>query len=181
MVGGHADRLRLSIHHVVFHMSCFPYSCFVPAKLKWHPAAQVVSLGRSCCQNLARWSPLCRHTRCLQIVWRPLASWIAPPTVRRIRRLQLSCERQCLAQPLVLDDRTGSHRLDLVEHPELQGDTFVSDSKAPVRVIHYLDLLAREPARERRRVQQKHHPIVAQCEIAGDRPFLAPSQDLVEI
>jgi len=57
----------------------------------------------------------------------------------------------------------------------------VSDSKAPVRVIDHLDLLAREPARERRRVQQQHHPVVAQCEIAGDRPRLAPSQDLVEI
>jgi hypothetical protein len=30
-------------------------------------------------------------------------------------------------------------------------------------------------------VQQKHHPVVAQCEIAGDPPLLAPSQGLVEI
>jgi hypothetical protein len=32
---------------------------------------------------------------------------------------------------------------------------WVSDGKAPVRIIHHLDLLAREPAREQRRVQQK--------------------------
>ena len=50
-------------------------------------------------------------------------------------------------------DRAGRHCLDLVEHPERQRDTFVSDSKAPVRVIHHLDLLARQAARERRRVQ----------------------------
>jgi tetratricopeptide (TPR) repeat protein len=25
-----------------------------------------------------RWTALCRHARRLQIVWRPLASWIAP-------------------------------------------------------------------------------------------------------
>src|SRR5271170_6405893 len=81
----------------------------------------------------------------------------------------------------ILDDRAGRHCLDLVEHPERQCDTVVSDSEAPVRVIHHLDFLAREPAREQRRVQQKHHPVVAQCEIAGDRPLLAPSQDLVEI
>src|SRR6516225_4104163 len=145
------------------------------------PSRSVVSLGRSCCQNLARWAAPCRHARCLQIVRWPLASWIAPPTVWRIRRLQLSRERQRRAQPLVLDDRARRHRLDLVEHPERQGDTFVPDSKAPVRVIHHLDLLAREAAREGRRIQQKHHPVVAQCEIAGERPLLAPSQDLVEI
>jgi len=56
----------------------------------------------------------------------------------------------------------------------------MSVRKAPVRVIHHLGLLAREPARERGRVQEKHRPLVAQCEIAGESPFLAPSQDLVE-
>jgi hypothetical protein len=76
--------------------------------------------------------------------------------------------------------RRARHRLDLVEHPERQRDTLMSDSKSPVRVIDHLDLLAREPARERRRVQQQHHPVVAQCEIAGNRPLLAPSQDLIE-
>jgi hypothetical protein len=81
--------------------------------------------------------------------------------------------------PLVLDDRAGRHRPDLVEHPERQGDTFVPDSEAPVRVIHHLDLLVGEPVREGRRIQQKHHPVVAQREIAGDPPLLAPSQDLV--
>src|SRR6516164_8472471 len=78
----------------------------------------MVLLGGSCRQNLARWSTLCPHTRCLQIVWRPLASWIASSTVWRIRRLQLPRERQCRTEPLFLDDRTGRHRLDLVEHPE---------------------------------------------------------------
>jgi hypothetical protein len=38
-------------------------------------------------------------------------------------RLQLPRERQCRAEPLVLDDRTGCQRLDLVEHPERQRDT----------------------------------------------------------
>src|SRR4051794_24118545 len=76
--------------------------------------------------------PLCRHTRRLQIVWRPAASWIAPPAVRWIRRLQLLHEGQRCAEPLILDDRAGRHRLDLVEHPERQGDTVVPDSEAPV-------------------------------------------------
>ena len=56
---------------------------------------------------------------------------------------------------------------------------FVPDREAPVRVIHHLDLLAHEPARERRRVQQKHHPVVAQSEIAGDP--LTEADDLNEI
>ena len=84
--------------------------------------------------------------------------WIAPPTVWRILRLPLPRERQRRAEPLVLGDRAGRHCLDFVKHPERQRDTFVPDSKAPVRVIHHLDLLAREPAREERRIQQKHHP-----------------------
>src|SRR6516225_1258192 len=43
------------------------------------------------------------------------------------------------------------HRARSEDQPHLS--TFVSDSKAPVRVIHHLDLLARQAARERRRVQ----------------------------
>src|SRR3954466_13393148 len=97
------------------------------------------------CQNFARGSALCRHTRRLQIVWRPPASWIAPPTVRRIGGLQLPRECQRCAEPLILDDRAGRHRLDLVEYPERQGDTVVPDSKAPVRIVHHLDRLACEP------------------------------------
>jgi hypothetical protein len=62
-----------------------------------------------------------------------------------------------------------------------QRNPFVPNRKAPVRVVHYLDPLAGEPARERRRVEQQHHPVVAQGEIASDCPRLAPSQDLVEI
>jgi MerR family mercuric resistance operon transcriptional regulator len=40
-------------------------------------AAHVAGIraGCSCCHNFARWAALCRHTRCLQIVWWPLASW----------------------------------------------------------------------------------------------------------
>jgi hypothetical protein len=91
---------------------------------------------------------LCRHTRSLQVVWRP--SWIAAPTVWRIRRLQLSRERQRLAQPLVLDNRAGRHRLDLVEHPERQRGTFVSDSKKSAP----LELPVRERARLRRLLLQ---------------------------
>src|SRR3954452_19247453 len=145
------------------------------------PGGWAVSLGCICFQNFARWTTLCRHTRRLQIVWWPLASWIAPPTVRRIGGLQLARERQHRAEPLILDDRAGRHRLDLVEHPERQRDTVVPDSEAPVRVIHHLDRLAREPAREGRRVQQKHHPVVAQRKIAGELALLAPRQDLVKI
>src|SRR4051794_28798405 len=71
--------------------------------------------------------------------------------------------------------------LDLVEHPERQGDTVVPDSEAPVRVVHHLDRLACEPARQKRRVQHKHHPVIAQGEIAGELALLAPRQDLVKI
>src|SRR4029077_10882004 len=77
-----------------------------------------VSLSCSCCQNLARRTALCRHTRSLQIVRRPLASWIAPFTVWWIRRLPLPRKRQCRGEPLILDDRAGRHRLDVVEHLE---------------------------------------------------------------
>ena len=80
-----------------------------------------------------------------EIVWRPLASWIAPPTVWRMRPLQLSRERQCRLEPLPLDDRTGCHRLDLLEHPERQRDTFVSDSKALVQVIDPSTFLPASP------------------------------------
>src|SRR4029077_17625602 len=100
-----------------------------------------VSLSCSCCQNLARRTALCRHTRSLQIVRRPLASWIAPFTVWGIRRLPLPRKRLWRGDPLILDDRAGRHRLDVVEHLEWQRDTFVSDRKVPIRVIHPLDLL----------------------------------------
>src|SRR3954447_21346491 len=151
------------------------------AKLKWHAAARAVSLSFICRQNFTRWTPLCRHTWRLQIVWRPAASWIAPSAVRWIRRLQLLHEGQRCAEPLILDDRAGRHRLDLVEYPERQGDTVVPDSEAPVRVIHHLDCFAGEPAREGRRVQQKHHPVITQREIAGELALLAPRQDLIKI
>src|SRR4051795_9835385 len=111
------------------------------------PGGWAVSLGCICFQNFTRWAALCRHTRRLQIVWRPLASWIASPAVRRIGGLQLARECQRRAEPLILDNRAGRHRLDLVEHPERQGDTVVPDSEAPVRVIHHLDCLARESVR----------------------------------
>jgi hypothetical protein len=51
--------------------------------------------------------------------------------VRRIRRLPLPHKRQCCAEPLVLNDRARRHRLDFVEYPEPQHDTFVSDGEAP--------------------------------------------------
>ena len=95
--------------------------------------------------------------------------------------MQLARECQRRAEPLILDDCAGRHRLDLVEHPEWQGDTVVPDSKAPVRIIHHLDRPAGEPAREGRRVQQKHHLVIAQREIAGELALLAPRQDLVKI
>ena len=44
--------------------------------------------------------------------------------------MQLARERQRCAEPLVLDDCAGRHRLDLVEHSERQGDTLVPDRKA---------------------------------------------------
>src|SRR3954453_21898282 len=125
------------------------------------PGGWAVSLGGICRQSFARWTTLCRHTGRLQIVWRPPASWIAPPTVRRIGGLQLPRERQRGAEPLILDNRAGRHRLDVVEYPERQRDTLVPDSEAPVRVIHDLDRFACEPARQRCWVQQKHHPVIA--------------------
>src|SRR4051812_25154715 len=122
----------------------------------------------------------------------PLSAYPAPPdclaaadggSPRRRFGGYAACSSRANASaaPLILDDRAGRYRLDLVEHPERQRDAFVPDSETPVRVIHHLDRLACEPAREGRRVQQKHHPVIAQCEIAGELALLAPRQDLVKI
>src|SRR5262249_40032124 len=51
----------------------------------------------------------------------------------------------------------------------------------PIRVVHYLDLLAHQATGQRRRVQQQHHPVVVQGQVARDRALPPPSQDLVQV
>ena len=47
-------------------------------------------------------------------------------------------------QPLVVDDRTGLHCLDLVEYLETERRSVELNRKLPVRVVHDLDLLAHQ-------------------------------------
>ena len=75
----------------------------------------------------------------------------------------------------------GSHGLDLVEHPERQRRPVEPNREPAVGVVHHLDLLACQAARQRRRVQHQHHPVIVQGKVARDRPLLPPRQDLVEI
>ena len=84
-------------------------------------------------------------------------------------------------QPLVVDDRAGLHCLDLVEHLETERCSIELNREPPVRVIHDLHLLARQATGQRRRVQQQHHPVVVQGQVARHRALLPPGQDLVQI
>ncbi len=49
------------------------------------------------------------------------------------------------------------------------------------RVVHHLHLLAHQATGQRGRIQEQHHPVVVQGQVAGDRALLPPRQDLVQI
>ena len=89
--------------------------------------------------------------------------------------------RQCSTQPFVLDNRSRRHGLDLVEHPERQRRAFKLNREPAIRIVHHIDLLACQPTRERRWIEQQHHPVVMQGQVVGDRPHLPPGQDLIQI
>ena len=84
-------------------------------------------------------------------------------------------------QPLVVDDCAGLHCLDLVEHLETERRSVELYREPSVRVVHHLHLLARQATGQRRRVQEQHHPVVVQGQVARDRALLPPGQDLVQI
>ena len=56
-------------------------------------------------------------------------------------------------QPLVVDDRAGLHCLDLVEHLETERRSVELNREPPIRVVHYLHLLAYQATGQRRRIQ----------------------------
>ena len=69
----------------------------------------------------------------LEIVRRPLPRRVVATLARRIGGLLRPHVRQSLGQPLVLDDRAGLHRADLVEHPKRQGNAVVPHGEPAVR------------------------------------------------
>jgi len=73
------------------------------------------------------------------------------------------------------------HRLDLVEQLEAERRAVELNREPPVRVIHHVDLLSHQAARQRRRVQHQHHPVIVQGQVVRDRPFFLPGQHLIEV
>lgn len=68
--------------------------------------------------------------------------------MRREGRLLFLHHRQRRAQPFVFDDRAGFHGLDLVEDLERQRRPLELNREPAVRVVHDVDLLTHQPARE---------------------------------
>ena len=129
-----------------------------------HPASwssrASVDFGRDGRQAIPPQPVLRRHARRFQIVRRPAPRGIVTTLVRRIGRLMLFHHRQRSTQPFVLDNRSRRHGLDLVEHPKRQRRAFKLNREPAIRIVHHIDLFACQPTRERRWIEQQHHPVV---------------------
>src|SRR4029077_17134136 len=139
------------------------------------PAIRFAALGRSRGGTVAGGPPLRRQTRRLEVVRRPLSRNVCSVLPRRISGLLRLDLLQHGRQLLVVDDRAGLHGLDLVEYLETERRPVELNGEPPVRVVDYFHLLARQATGQRRRVQQQHHAIVVQGQVARDRALLPPS------
>src|SRR5208282_5563440 len=144
------------------------------------PSRSAVS-GRSRGSTVAWCPPLRWQTRRLEVVRRSLPRNVPSLLVRRVGGLLRLHLLQYRRQPLVVDDRAGLHCLDLVKHLEIERRSVELNREPPVWVIHYLHFLAHQATGQWRRVQQQHHPVVVQGQVARDRALLPPGQDLVEV
>jgi hypothetical protein len=147
-----------------------------------HPSGSLLAASSRSRGGTAAWSsPLRRQTRRLEVVRRSpprSMSALLPCRISGLLRLYLL---QYGRQPLIVDDRAGLHCLDLVEHLETEHCSIELNREAPVRVVHDLHLLAHQATGQRGRVEQQHHPVVVQGQIARDRALLPPGQDLIEV
>jgi hypothetical protein len=137
--------------------------------------------GHSCGSPAAWGSPLRRQTRGLEVVRRPLPRNVPALLPCRVGGLLCLYLLQYGRQPLVVDNRAGLHCLDLVEHLETKRCSVELNREAPVRVVHDLHLLAHQATGQRGRVEQQHHPVVVQGQVARDRALLPPGQDLIQV
>src|SRR5271163_2836306 len=145
-------------------------------------ASVQVGKGASGRSSRTAWCPaLRRQTRRLEVVRRSLPRNVPSLLTRRVGGLPCLHLLQHGRQLLVVDDRAGLNRLDLIEDLETERRSVELNRKPPVRIVHYLDLLAHQATGQRRRVEEQHHPVVVQGQVAGDRPLLPPGQDLVQI
>src|SRR5271170_4435254 len=109
------------------------------------------------------WCPaLRRQTRRLEVVRRSLPRNVPSLLTRRVGGLPCLHLLQHGRQLLVVDDRAGLNRLDLIEDLETERRSVELNRKPPVRIVHYLDLLAHQATGQRRRVEEQHHPVVGQ-------------------
>ena len=128
------------------------------------------------------WGPaLRRQTRRLEVVRRSPPRHVPALPMRRVGGLLRLDVLQHGRQPLVVDDRAGLHCLDLVEQLETEHCSVELNREPSVRVIHHLHPLAHQAAGERRRIQEQHHPVIVQGQVARHRALLPPGQDLVQI
>jgi hypothetical protein len=139
------------------------------------------AISRRCGSAMAWCAPLRRQTRRLEVVRRSPTRHVPSLLTRRVGGLLHLDLLQYGRQPLVVDDRGGLHGLDLVEQLETERRAVELNREPAVRVVHYLYLLAYQATGQRRRVQQQHHPVVVQGQVARDRALLPPGQDLVQI
>jgi len=126
-------------------------------------------------------SPLRRETRSFEVVRRSPPGRMAPLLMRRIGGLLCFDLLQHRRQPLVVDDRAWLRGPDLVEYLKIERRSVELDREPPVGVIHNLHLLAHQTAGQRRRVQEQHHAVVVQGQVARHCALLPPGQDLVQI
>jgi hypothetical protein len=156
--------------------------------VKWNTKAavaissvRIAASGRSRGSTMAWCAPLRRQTRCLEVVWRSLprnVSALLPCRISGLLRLYLL---QYGRQPLIVDDRAGLDCLDLVEHLETERCSVELNREPPVRVIHDLHLLAHQATGQGRGIEDQHHPVVVQGQVARDRALFPPGQDLVQV
>src|SRR5216684_3716081 len=100
--------------------------------------------GRSRGSTVAGGPAFRRQTRRLEVVRRPLPRGVPALLMRRVGGLLRLDLLQYGRQPLVVDDRAGLHRLDLVEDLEIERRSVELNREPPVRVVHHLHLLARQ-------------------------------------
>src|SRR5271156_5661564 len=100
--------------------------------------------GLSRGSSVAWCPPLRRQTRRLEIVWRSLPRNVPSLLTHRVGGLPCLHLLQHCRQLLVVDDRAGLHCLDLIEYLETERRSVELNREPPVRVVHYLHLLAHQ-------------------------------------
>src|ERR1700731_2886645 len=108
----------------------------------------------------------------------PLGAWGGLTASFSTLDLPLADMREDGAEVLVLDDGRLRNLAQLVEGGVRQVAATVADRQPAVRIIDDGDALAAEFARDLVRLEQEHDLVVLQGQAVGNRPLLAPGEDV---